>query len=336
MRLSLAFFFTFIFSASGAVRGKLKDELTQYRSEIAQIGAKIKSLEADIQSKNHLHQSSLSEIRTFESEIQAQKDELKAKQDLVAKRERDQKNIIKNFLLHTTDEAGSVVQKRIHLSLMKQSLEKITQEKLDLESYLLRVSEFDAKLAELKKNEEDLQLVIQSLEEKKRLTQEIYEKKLEKKVTLQGRIDKKILEKKSTEIQAALSEAPVFLKRAERVFSSPLLNFISRTGSAKGVTFKYDSVQAVKSPGEGKVVFAGDLSNYGQVVMIDHGNDLRTVILGRLDLKIKKEDEVSSDQIIGYTQLVDQASQNLYFEVRKKNTAQNTILWLASEGTSKI
>jgi septal ring factor EnvC (AmiA/AmiB activator) len=88
--------------------------------------------------------------------------------------------------------------------------------------------------------------------------------------------------------------------------------------------------------GGGKVVFAGDLASYGQVVLIDHGSDLRTVLLGKMNIKVKKNDTVKDGDILAYTQSDLKESQNLYFEVRKKNTAQNTILWLDLGGVSKI
>ena len=92
----------------------------------------------------------------------------------------------------------------------------------------------------------------------------------------------------------------------------------------------------MKAVGGGKVVFAGDLASYGQVLLIDHGSDLRTVLLGKMDIKVKKNDTVKDGDILAYTQNDTKTDQNLYFEVRKKNTAQNTILWLDQNGVSKI
>jgi septal ring factor EnvC (AmiA/AmiB activator) len=92
----------------------------------------------------------------------------------------------------------------------------------------------------------------------------------------------------------------------------------------------------VKAVGGWKIVFAGDLAAYGQVVLIDHGGDLRTVLLGRMDIRVKKNDTVSDGDVLAYTRNESKEPQNLYFEVRKKNTAQNTILWLDQKGVSKI
>jgi septal ring factor EnvC (AmiA/AmiB activator) len=139
-----------------------------------------------------------------------------------------------------------------------------------------------------------------------------------------------------SEVKQELSQAPIIMTKPDRFFASPVDDFLTFTPSAKGVTFKYQSVQPIKAVGGGKVVFAGDLASYGQVVLIDHGNDLRTVLLGKMNIKVKKNDSVQNGDILAYTQNDSKEPQNLYFEVRKKNTAQNTILWLDPNGVSKI
>jgi septal ring factor EnvC (AmiA/AmiB activator) len=55
-----------------------------------------------------------------------------------------------------------------------------------------------------------------------------------------------------------------------------------------------------------------------------------------MDVKVKKKDIVGDGDILAYTQNISTDDQTLYFEVRKKNTAQNTILWLDQKGVSKI
>ena len=60
-------------------------------------------------------------------------------------------------------------------------------------------------------------------------------------------------------------------------------------------------------------------------MMIDHGNQTRSVLLGHFLPKLKKGQAVRQGQILGYTrgrELVEK----LYFEVRKKNLAQNTVV----------
>jgi murein DD-endopeptidase MepM/ murein hydrolase activator NlpD len=99
----------------------------------------------------------------------------------------------------------------------------------------------------------------------------------------------------------------------------------------KGVTFNFQGKNEVRAPKAGKVVYTGSLASYGNVLMIDHGNDTRTVLLGQFDYNVKNGDPIQVSQIVGYTNPRTQnglGDGKIYFEVRKKNLAQNTYLLL--------
>src|SRR5690606_22476463 len=72
---------------------------------------------------------------------------------------------------------------------------------------------------------------------------------------------------------------------------------------------------------EGTVVYVGGLSTYGNVVMIDHGNDTRTVVLGPFTPATEKGRKVRAGDKIGSMA----SAGRLYFEVRKQNVAQDTL-----------
>lgn len=114
-------------------------------------------------------------------------------------------------------------------------------------------------------------------------------------------------------------------------FFPPLSLYQGIDYSKKGVTFNFQGKNEVRAPKAGKVVYTGSLANYGNVLMIDHGNDTRTVLLGQFDYKVKNGDPIVTSQLVGYT---NPRSQNglgdgkIYFEVRKNNLAQNTYLLL--------
>lgn len=99
----------------------------------------------------------------------------------------------------------------------------------------------------------------------------------------------------------------------------------------KGVTFNFQGKNEVHAPKGGKVVYTGSLASYGNVLMIDHGNDTRTVLLGQFDYSVKNGDRIEASQIVGYTNPKNQnglGDGKIYFEVRKNNLAQNTYLLL--------
>ena len=107
-------------------------------------------------------------------------------------------------------------------------------------------------------------------------------------------------------------------------FKSPLESFLKIEYNQKGVTFKYKGKLPLKAAASGKIVYKGVLSNFGNVLMIDHGKQTRTIILGKFSSNSKKGSVVKKGQILGYTRGSRLKEEKLYFEVRKKNKVQNT------------
>lgn len=103
----------------------------------------------------------------------------------------------------------------------------------------------------------------------------------------------------------------------------------------KGVTFKYKGRKPVMSTASGKIIYQGTLSNFGNVIMIDHGKETRSIILGKFVPKISKGAIVRTGDILGYTRNSRNQEEKLYFEVRQKNKVQNTILLLNRKSLAK-
>lgn len=335
MRLSLILALTLSFSAMAAIK-RPTDELARYRTEVMEMGARLSTLEKEIGSKNNLYLSSIEQIRQFESDVKMYRDALKKKQHELQEAQLENKRILKNYLLESENDTTEPWQRKVHLELLKQAQVKLKTKEAELISFQTKVAEFDVKLVDLRKNEEELSQVIQELEVRKKTAMDTYLSKVEKKKKMESVVQTKKLEKRIAIVKKELSQAPIIEKKPDRYFSRPVDDFLSYTASPKGVTYKYQSAQPVKAVGGGKVVFAGDLAAYGQVVLIDHGNDLRTVLLGKMNVRVKKNDTVRDGEVLAYTLNDTKEAQTLYFEVRKKNTAQNTILWLEQNGVSKI
>jgi septal ring factor EnvC (AmiA/AmiB activator) len=311
-------------------------DISRARSEVMEMGARLSSLEKEIGSKNNLYLSSISQIKQFEGDINAYRGRLHEIRKEVAESREENKKILKSYLLEAENEATEPWQRRVHLNLLKKAQDKLKASETELVTFENKVVEFETKLTELRKNEEELSLVIKELESRKKVAMESYLSKVKAKKTAEKKDTRKKIDERLKVVRKEFTAAPVVQTHADRIFAHPVQDFMSRVSSPKGVTFKYQSVQPVKAVGDGKIVFAGDLASYGQVVLIDHGNDLRTVLLGRMSIKVKKNDSVKSGDVLAYTINDSKEAQNLYFEVRKKNTAQNTILWLEPNGVSKI
>jgi len=312
------------------------DDLAKQRTVVLQMGARLTTLEKEINSKNDLYQSSVKQIKQFEQDIALYRVRLKELGMQVSDAQTENLKILKSYLIESDNESVEAWQKKVHLELLKQAQQKYKIKHLELESLQAKVNEFDTRLISLRKDEEELSLVIKELEGRKKIAMDNYLSQVKSKKIAEAKYQKRQLSTALTQVKKEFSQAPLVLNKPDRIFGHPLKDFISLNSSPKGVTFKYKAVQPVKAVGAGKIVFAGDLASYGQVILLDHGNDLRTVLLGRLTLKVKKNEIVSAGDILAYTANDSQEPQNLYFEIRKKNTAQNTILWLDSSGVSKI
>lgn len=335
MRLSLIILLTISLNAGAAIKRPV-DELAKYRTEVMEMGARLSTLEKEIGSKNNLYLSSIEQIKQFEADVKLYRDELKVKQVEVGEAQVENKRILQNYLLESENDTTEPWQRKVHLELLKQAQVKLKNKETELTAFQTKVAEFDEKLVSLRKNEEELSQVIHELETRKKSAMETYLARVETKKKMENAVQTQKLQKRIAVVKKELSQAPIVEIKPDRLFGRPVDDFLSYTASPKGVTFKYQSAQPVKAVGEGKIVFAGDLAAYGQVLLIDHGKDLRTVLLGKMNIRVKKNDTVKSGDVLAYTENDSKDAQNLYFEVRKKNTAQNTILWLDQNGVSKI
>ncbi len=337
-RFLLALFFSFgaTGSMSWAAVKRPVDDLARHRSKVMEFGARLSSLEKEIGSKNNLYLSSIEQIKQFENDVKLYRSRLTELKSHVTKAQEDNSHILRSYLLESESDSTEAWQRKVHLELLKQALTKLKSREEELASFETKVTEFDSKLASLKLDEEELSVVIKELEARKKVAMEQYLAHVQSRKEAEKKVQTKQLASKIAEVKKQFSNAPTVMQKADRIFANPVEDFITYTASPKGVTFKYQAIQAIKAVGEGRVVFAGDLASYGQVLLIDHGNDLRTVLLGRMNIKVKKNDSVTEGEVLAYTVNDISGPQNLYFEVRKKNTAQNTILWLESRGVSKI
>lgn len=94
----------------------------------------------------------------------------------------------------------------------------------------------------------------------------------------------------------------------------------------KGIELKADKNSPVSAVFEGKVAFAGELPNYGKMVIIDHGGHFYSICgnLGSID--IKTGDELSKGSKIGVTELTGKP---LYFEIRARNIPVDPLQWIS-------
>ena len=209
---------------------------------------------------------------------------------------------------------NSVMQALSQLNQVQELL-KLEREKLDL----------------VKAESQSMASVLIDLEETKKKLMSQYLNHVEKKNNAENKVQ---TQKLSTKL-SALKKISVDEVKASKIFGSPLENVQSILPTDKGVTYQFNESQPIKAALGGRILYFGDLSSYGKVLMIDHGDNLRSVMLGYFDSSLKKDDTVQKGQVLGFIR-AEKSPSSLYFEVRKGNAVQKTIYWLDEASLSKI
>ena len=159
-----------------------------------------------------------------------------------------------------------------------------------------------------------------------------------------GRVTKDFLDHKhvlrSLESRVAKGDALELIKReadnvgqADEVMwkmQGPLYSFRSmkRDKGRKGVLYRFDQQLPCYASYPGRIQYLGRLANYGNLVIINHGQEIRSVLLGDIHPKVKQGQQVAGGEIIGYTKIYANSSGQLYFEVRVRGLARNTLNWI--------
>jgi len=325
INLKIVFPFIVIFSFQ-SVSGKT---LLQFKQEIMNLGAKVKTLENDVGVKNALYLEKLENAKKIESDIYELEDLLdEAKKNLIIRQNKTTR-LIRSMALSLSEDEVTPQKEYFHvLQLQKHQIDQDLEKLATLDLYLKQKK---STLELVQKESLEIASTLRELESEKKLITESYLEKLELKNQTEMKFQKQKLQMKLSSLKRtdlSTKEIP-FLK-----VKLPIHGFSQMIPSPKGVTLKFQDSQTLYSPKEGKVIYHGELASYGRVMMIDHGQDIRSVLLGPFESSLQKGDQVQSDQPIGFIKA--QTTNSLYFEIRKRNIAQKTINWIDELSFSKI
>ena len=259
------------------------------------------------------------------------------------------KNLLMGILLNKMEKEetpANILSKRILIENLQRQLVDLNGLIKSNKDVLDETEKIAGRLQDSVKTEKELVAIMRDLEMRKKGLQETLETETQKKDLAAKELseikNKTILEKIATKKADKRKElAPMQITEEIKIppahlisdgeFYSPLSDHLQIEHQKKGVTFSFQGKNEVRATRAGKIVYTGALANYGNVVMIDHGREMRSVILGQFDYVIKNGDTVKDSELIGYTKSKSTnglGDGKIYFEVRKNNLAQNTYLLL--------
>ncbi|MGH8400855.1 MAG: peptidoglycan DD-metalloendopeptidase family protein, partial [Gammaproteobacteria bacterium] len=128
-------------------------------------------------------------------------------------------------------------------------------------------------------------------------------------------------------VRKALIRAPVAFSRISSGFSLHRLNpVLGYTRAHQGVDYAAPTGTAIKSAGDGRIVFRGRKGGYGNCVIIQHGGGYSTLYahMSRFRGGLHVGSHVEQDQVIGYVGMTGVATgPHLHFEVRVNGVPRN-------------
>ncbi len=313
----------------------LKGEVSSTSKKLSKLKTEMTQLEKELGERNQKLVNLFELKRKLESRIGELGDQIARKNKTLKAQRLAMKRVLRSALVSqmssSVDPAILLSQKYLikglqgkskEIEVTSQSLEKLST---DHQALLARFEEYQ-------RVEGNLSELLRELETDKNVKASEYVNLTNEKKEKEGLLSQYqamfLADKKGREVR----------EKVGMLFKSPVENYKSFSYKNKGVTFMHEGDQRVdvKASGDGKVVYSGDLSNYGNVVMIDHGNETRSVILGKFAPTVKKGDTVKTGELVAKTTLSGKGTQGkLYFEVRIKNQIQNTVLLLDELATTQ-
>lgn len=302
----------------------LQKQVSQQGRKIGDLKNEINDLEKNLNVGNKRYLSIVKERQSLEDKIHQLRAELEKTQNNLSEKRAGAEHVLTKTLLvqldREQDPAQLLTQKILMQALVKE-LSVIDQDLKNNQLQLTQLEEFQVKYHEFARTESELATFLNELEHKKGNVVDTYMNEQEKQKEIEQRYSK-------IKTQLALARAKNVQKATDLRFINPLSDFDKIEHEKKGLTLSYSGRKPVTAAQKGEVVYSGELSTYGNVVMVDHGNDTRSIILGDFIPMATKGTKVEIGDILGYTafnQHAKKESGKVYFEVRKKNIVQNTI-----------
>jgi septal ring factor EnvC (AmiA/AmiB activator) len=251
-------------------------------------------------------------------------------------------NDFKNKMLELEDAKKVHEQEKIRLS-------QAAEEVLKQQELLTQTQQEQQELLDRVQTERQLyQQAIKELEDAaKQLTAtltELEEKATEAKIEMEQQLIRNYPLKpfKKRKPAAARGFASEKGKLPPPVAGSIVQQFGTHTDETYGVSTFANGINIESDPGsdiiavyDGKVVYAGTLRGYGNLIILDHGNHYYSLVSGVGEILKKVGDMVKQQEKIGvsslHTGLLQEA---LHFEIRHNTEAQNPLEWLESSQMS--
>ncbi len=303
------------------------ENLPELESQLTKLNGNIEQLEKNLQDKNQKLLKNIQDRKKIEERLFQVKEILERNQEILNQQIKDVKKYFQNVLVGevgNSDMPSTLIGKKLLSHALLEKVKELREIKFKTGQIQNELTELQERFNSFVQTENDLSQLLGSLELKKKKLAENYYQAQDRKEKIAWKISQ-------LKAQQNLKKITSNNNLGQDAYSPPIEDFYDVTFKNKGLTFKFKNLSQVFASKGGKVVYSGSLSTYGNVLMIDHGNNSRSVILGDFEITVKKGDAVKKGEIIGHTKGNLQRDGSLYFEIRNKDKVQNTITLMESD-----
>ncbi|MBT3983620.1 MAG: peptidoglycan DD-metalloendopeptidase family protein [Bacteriovoracaceae bacterium] len=306
---------------------KLKGDLVLHSKKLDWLKTDLSKLENDLGKKNSRYIQGIKRSKGLGLIMEKVRASLKENElslkDNYQKIKRSLRLTIANGITQSED-IDETIKKKILVKEIKYIISQFNSQIAKNVSYQNELLKLRVRIKDYQTTETELQKIMNELEFRKKMVAENYFEEASKTRKIKNQLETA----KGERIKRLKSGAFARFSKLKGKLDLPMRVFSRKKYKKKGVELFYKGVKPIYSIGKGRIIYIGDLSNYGNVILVDHGEDIRSVILGDLDIQVKKGDFVDHGSILGYTLDTGRKKSPLYFEIRRKNMAQNSKEWL--------
>ncbi|MDH5580842.1 MAG: M23 family metallopeptidase [Bdellovibrionales bacterium] len=297
---------------------KIEKKISNMNTDLSSLRKKMNDFEDSLNKKNNSLIKSLKRKKNIEHLIERISYQIKTLKYEIDKNGKIKKNLLKKLVvenLSNSNNPGKILSNKIIIETVNKEINLLKLKSNQLTTLVSDLDKFEKEYLALSRNERALSDALRYLESQKQSLARDF---------LLKRNEKEVLESKYNKLktQFVVGASP---KKVKNEYSIPLEKYVKMDYKNKGITFFFREEGPVLSPKAGNISYSGRLSTYGNVVIVDHGQEMRSVILGSFIPKIKKGSNVKKGQLIGYSKSSGEDLGKVYFEVRQKDKVQNTI-----------
>lgn len=314
-------------STSTADAMAIEKQLKQHGKLIGDLQGKIQKYENALTVNNRKYLQVLDQRKQIEGAIDSLKGHIELQQAQLKQKMERANTVLNGVILSSIDDqhdTTNLISNKMLGAALRKRLAELRTAMVQNEQQEQQLSKLQLAYQDILKNEQDLAQVLSQLESDKKIVVHNYQTVSKQEEQFRSNFHKLKAKQYRETLKVASSANDKGL-----TFFPPLHEYSDLSFSKKkGVSFYFKNAQGVLAPQSGKVVFKGTVGSFGQVIFIDHGNDLRSVILGHFDPKVEKGTDVLKGDVLGYTNNMGSKIGEIYYEVREKNIALNTITLL--------